>query len=147
VGNDVQVPALLRGSFSNDHIQAGGGRTIIIGGLGSDHLEAGSDSTILIGGTTSLDRNLPALDALLTEWARTDESYLQRVANVSNMTFSGVAPGGGANGGYYLNSSTVEDDAAGNKLEGGPALDLYFAGVKDKVNGQKQKLGEIVIGL
>ena len=158
VGNDVRQPAALLGSFGDDHIQGGGGRTIIIGGLGSDHLEAGSGGTILIAGTTNLfgattnaDREVPALVSLMAEWARTDESYLQRVANLSNSTVAGVSPNGlGKNGGYFLNDTTVHDDAAGNHLEGGPGLDWFFANldgvdnnnVKDKLAARKA--GEIV---
>jgi hypothetical protein len=151
IADDVRQPALLVGSFGNDHIQAGGGSTIVIGGLGSDHLQAGSGGAILIGGTTDYDRNLPALDALLTEWARTDESYAQRVANLSNSTVNGVAPNGlGQNGSFYLTASTVHDDGAGNLLDGGPGLDWFFAnldgngnnGVLDRVTGRR--LGEVL---
>jgi hypothetical protein len=151
VTNNVRLPALLLGSFGDDHIQGGGGSTIIIGGLGSDHLEAGSGGAILIGGTTDFDRDVSTLDALLTEWARTDESYAQRVANLSNSTVQGVAPNGlGQNGGNFLDASTVHDDGAGNLLEGGAALDWFFAnldgignsGVLDRVTGRKP--GEIL---
>jgi hypothetical protein len=154
VASDVRLPALLSGSFGNDHIEGGGGRTIIIGGLGSDHLQAGSGDAILVAGTTDFDRDLSALDAVLAEWARTDESYLQRVANLSNTTVDGVAPNGqGLNEGYFLNASTVQDDGDGNLLVGGPGMDWFFAnvdgvgndGVKDKIRGLKP--GEIVIGI
>ncbi len=154
VANDVRLPALLLGSFGNDHIEAGGGRTIIIGGLGSDHLQAGSGGDILLPGTTDFDRNVTALDAVLAEWSRTDESYAQRVANLSNSVVNGVAPNGlGQNGSYFLNASTVHDDGAGNLLDGGPGLDWFFAnltgvgnnGVKDKIHGLKP--GEIVTGI
>ena len=154
VANDVQLPALLLGSFGNDHIEGGGGRTIIIGGLGSDQLQAGSGGDILLPGTTDFDRNVTALDAVLAEWSRTDESYAQRVANLSNTVVNGVAPNGlGQNGSYFLNASTVHDDGAGNLLDGGPGLDWFFAnlngignnGVKDKIHGLKP--GEIVTGI
>jgi hypothetical protein len=154
VANDVTQPALLLGSIGNDHIEGGGGSTIILGGLGSDHLQAGSGGAILIPGTTDFDRNLPALDALLTEWARTDESYSQRVANLSDKTVNGVAPNGlGQNDDNFLNAATVHEDGAGNELEGGPGLDWFFAnldgignnGVVDKVTGLKP--GEIRTGI
>jgi len=153
VANDVKIPAVLMGDYGNDHIQGGGGATIIVGGAGSDHLEGGSGGSILIAGTTDFDHtatsaapNVTALMALLSEWSRTDESYLQRLANLSNSTVNGVAPNGmGQNGGNYLNATTVHDDGAGNHLEGGPALDWYFANldgvgnnsIKDKVDGRK----------
>jgi hypothetical protein len=150
VANDIQEPTVILGSYGDDHIEGGGGRTIIIGGLGSDHLEAGTGGTILIAGVTDFNRNLPALDALLTEWARTDESYLQRVANLSNSTVNGVSPHGGQNGGNFLTDATVHDDGSGNALDGGPALDWFFAnrdgtgnnGVADRVRHLRP--GEIV---
>jgi hypothetical protein len=138
VDDNVRVPAILMGSDGNDHIEAGGGPSIVIGGLGSDHLEAGSGAAILIGGTTDFDRNVPALDALLAEWARTDESYSQKVANLSNSTVNGVSPNGqGMNGSNFLNATTVHDDGVSNDLEGGPALDWYFASLMDVVHGRK----------
>jgi hypothetical protein len=146
VGNDVGLPALLLGSFGKDHIEGGGGRTIIIGGLGSDHLRAGSGDAILIAGTTVYDRNFPALDAILDEWARKDESHVQRVANLSDATVKGVAPNGlGLNEGDFLNASTVHNDGAGNVLVGGPRRDWFFAkldgvgkdGVRDQIRRRK----------
>jgi hypothetical protein len=158
VADSVKVPALLMGSFGNDEIEGGGGRTIIIGGLGSDHLEAGSGGAILIGGTTDFDHtgdlaapNLAALDAILTEWARTDESYQQRVDHISGAT------SGGLNGSDFLNASTVHDtvhdDGAGNVLEGGAGPDWFFAnldgignnGIMDLVHGRKP--GEILTSI
>jgi hypothetical protein len=168
VANNVVLPAILMGSYGNDHIQAGGGPTvlvgaagqdqldggpandILIGGADSDHLQGHSGSDVLIAGTTNFDNNVPALVALISEWGRTDESYAQRVANLSNSTINGVSPGGGQNGGCFLNATTVQDDGAGNLLEGGPALDWFFAnldgtgngGVKDRITGLLP--GEIV---
>ena len=75
----------------------------------------------------------------------------QRVANLSNGAMDGVAPNGlGQNGGYFLNASTVHDDGAGNRLEGGPGLDWYFANldgvgnnaVEDVLEGRRH--GEVV---
>jgi hypothetical protein len=148
VADNVTVPAILLGSYGNDHIEAGGGPTLVIGGLGRDHLEAGSGGAVLIAGTTDFDRDVLALDTLLAEWSRTDESYAQKVANLSNGTVSGVSPNGqGMNGSNFLNANpsngtvTVHDDGAGNVLEGGDGLDWFFAnldgidnkGVMDRV--------------
>ena len=44
--------------------------------------------------------------------------------------------GGGLNGSYFLNASTVQDDGATDRLNGGPGQDLTFAGAGDKVVGQ-----------
>jgi hypothetical protein len=151
VADNVQVPAVLMGDYGNDHIEGGGGPTIIVAGAGSDHLESGPRGSILIAGTTDFDANGPALITLLNEWSRSDEPYLQKLANLSNGTVNGVTPNGqGQNAGYFLSASTVHDDGAGNVLEGGPAPDWFFAnldgvdngGIKDKVKGRKP--GEIV---
>jgi hypothetical protein len=154
VANDVRIPALLLGSYGNDHIEGGGGRTIIIGGQGSDHLEAGTGGSILIAGSTDFDRDVAALDSLLIEWARTDETYAQRVANLSNSAVNGVVPNGqGQNAGTYLTAATVHDDGAGNGLNGGPAQDWFFSnldgsgnnGILDQVRGRK--LDEILTSI
>jgi hypothetical protein len=169
VAQDVTLPAILVGGDGNDLIQAGGGPTVVvagggddhliggaasnilIGGASSDHLESTTGSDILIAGTTYFDNNVPALIALMSEWSRSDESYLQRVANLSNSTVNGVSPNGsGLNGSDFLNASTVHDVGSGNLLEGGAGLDWYFAnldgignnGVLDTVTGRKP--GEIL---
>jgi fibronectin-binding autotransporter adhesin len=168
VDNKVLLAALLFGGDGNDHLQAGGGLTtevggggddhlegaaansVLIGGAGKDHLESKSGDGLLIGGVTSFDNNLPALIAIMTEWGRADESYNQRVANLQNSPVGSTPPNGSYTAGYYLTSSTVHDDAAGNQLDGGSGMDWFFAnldglgngGVKDKIGGLKP--GEIV---
>jgi hypothetical protein len=164
VDNKLLLPAVLFAGAGNDHIQAGGGPTVIVGGSGDDHLEgssgrdimiAGSGTShlegkegddILIAGTTAFDGNLAALIAILDEWSRTDESYLQRVANLQDSPINGVSPNSsGLNGSYVLNASTVHDSGAGDQLDGGPGMAWFFAnldgignnGVKDKLNGSK----------
>jgi hypothetical protein len=172
VADNVHVPALLMGDYNNDHIDAGGGVSVLVGGEGDDHLEGGTVNDILIGGagsdhlqshagddilipgTTDFDTNVPALFAIMNEWGRSDEPYLQRVANLSNGTVNGVSPNGtGLNGSNFLNASTVHDDGSGDLLEGGAGLDWYFAnldgtgnnGVLDRVKGRKP--GEILTTL
>jgi hypothetical protein len=168
VDNDVLLPALLFGGSGDDHLQAGAGPTtavggtgddhleggaansILIGGLGQDHLESKAGQGLLIGGTTDFDANLLALDALMTEWSRADESFAQRVANLQNSAVGSVNPNGSYTAGYYLAIATAHDDAAGNQLDGGSELDWFFAnldgvgngGVKDKVS--KLKTDEIL---
>lgn len=61
--------------------------------------------------------------------------------------------GRGQNGGDFLNATTVQDDGAGNVLEGGEALDWFFAnldgagnnGVMDLVHGRRP--GEVLTGI
>jgi fibronectin-binding autotransporter adhesin len=169
VDNKVLRPVLMFGGDGDDHLQAGGGPTtavggngddhleggdansVLIGGAGSDHLESKKGDGLLIGGLTAFDVNLPALIAIVTEWSRTDESYAQRVANLQNSPVGSTAPNGTYTAGYYLTSSTVHDDAAGNQLDGGSGMDWFFAnldgvgndGVKDTIGNKKP--GEIVI--
>jgi hypothetical protein len=169
VDNKVLLPALLFAGAGKDHIQAGGGPTVIVGGSGDDQLEGGAGNDILIAGsgkshlegkdgddiliagTTAFDNNLPALMAVMDEWRRADESYLQRIANLQNTPVKSVVPNGmGLNGSYLLNASTVQDSGAGDQLDGGPGMEWFFAnldgigngGVKDKLSGLKP--GEVV---
>jgi Ca2+-binding RTX toxin-like protein len=168
VDNKVLLAAILFGGSGDDHLQAGGGPTTEVGGAGEDHLEGGTANSILIGGadsdhleskagdglliggTTNFDANIAALDALLAEFSRADESFAQRVANLQNSPAGAVNPNGSYTVGFYLTAASVKDDAAGNQLDGVSGLDWYFAnldgvgnnGIKDKIN--KVKAGEIV---
>lgn len=136
----VKVPALLFGGDGNDNLNVSGstannilvggagndvltgglGHDILIGGSGADTLYAGSGGDILIGGSTLYDDNPTALTAILSEWGRTDISYQQRVNDLLGTTT------GGLNGPYYLNSTTVQDDAAVDQFYGGSGLDWYL---------------------
>jgi len=130
-GNDVLIAGsgndILVGGAGNDTLIGGDGRDILIGGLGSDTLLGGAGDDVLIGGTTAYDANYAALVALHAEWVRTDQTYAQRVAHLTD--------GGGLNGGYRLYvgwlSRTVYDDGAANTLTGGDGLDWFFANSSD----------------
>ena len=159
IDSNVTLPAFVFGGDGNNHIEAGGGSTvvvggsgndhidggsgasIIIGGAGEDHLVAGSGSTLLIGGTTDFDANRAALQALLNEWSRTDETYLQRVAHITGAST-------GVNDGTTLSATTVHDDGSSDILDGGGSgMDLFFAHLtgshKDKIFNQDP--GEVII--
>lgn len=69
------------GSQGND-IVVGNGGNVLTGGTGRNLLIAGSTPStlvgnsgedILVGGTTNYDTNVQALDAIMTEWTRTDK--------------------------------------------------------------------------
>ena len=109
---------ILVGGGGNDTLYGGKGRNLLIGGAGSDMLHAGSAGDILIAGTTAYGTNLTALNAIMAEWGRTDISYQQRVNDLLN--------GGGLNGSYVLNSTTVHDDAAVDYLYGGSGQDWFL---------------------
>ena len=139
------------GGSGDDHLEGGSGTDILIAGSAKSHLEGKEGDDILIAGTTVFDSNLPALIAILEEWSRTDESYLQRVANLQNSPVNGVSPNGvGRNGTDVLSASTVHASGAGDQLDGGPGMEWFFAnldgvdnnGVTDKLNGFKP--GEVI---
>src|SRR5262249_57119840 len=103
------------GGTGNDTLYGGSARNLLIGGAGADTLNAGGGD-ILIGGTTSYDSNLTALAFILAEWDRTDVDYATRVGQLSGSL------GGGLNGSYLLNSTTVFDDSASDVLNGSLGL-------------------------
>jgi VCBS repeat-containing protein len=122
---------VLVGGAGNDTIWGGLGRDLLLGGTGVDTLRAGQGEDLLVGNSTVHDNNLTALLALMAEWGRTDADYAERAAHLSGTP-------GGLNGGAFLNSSTVTDDAAIDQLYGESGLDLFFVtdvGTnKDRVN-------------
>jgi hypothetical protein len=152
IENKVTNDAWLFGGNGDDHLQAGGGNTLLLGGAGNDHLEGGNARDVLIGGTgqdhleskggqdiliagsTDFDNNLTALCHITMTWNATGPGYAARVAALSSI----------------LNSSTVHDDGVQDQLDGGSDLDWYFAhvtgaGAKDKISGLKS--GEVVTNI
>jgi Ca2+-binding RTX toxin-like protein len=126
-GNDF-----LLGAGGIDTLLGNAGRDILVGGSGADRLEGGGDDDILIGGLLSFLNesngvvDLPALTAIRAEWTRTDlvgtppQVYQQRV---NHLTF-----GGGLNGVYVLNGTTVSDDGESDTLLGGNGLNWLLPG-------------------
>ncbi len=145
-GRGLSVSSVLVGGPGNDTLYGGSGRNLLIGGPGADTLFAGSAGDILIGGTTSYDSDTAAdqtvLAFIMLEWDSTD-SYSTRVSKLMK--------DGGSNGKYVLNSNTVFDDNATDRLYGyasaaGAALDWFFAH-HAKTNGDQvynQVSGEVV---
>jgi alpha-L-arabinofuranosidase len=115
-GNEILI-----GGSGNDVLTGGDGRAILIAGLGSDQLTGGSGDDILIAGTTKYDKNYTALEAILAEWARTDETYIQRVDNIHGFTT------GGLNGTYYLKSGSITESSGPDTLTGGSGNDWFWA--------------------
>ena len=161
----VAVPAFLygggtgsdtldaRGSTANNVLTGGGGKNTLYGGLGRDlliaglgasQLNAGSGDDLLIGGWTAYDltssgmtydQKLAALEAIMAEWGSAD-SYTTRLNDLQG--------GGGLNGSFLLNTSTVHDNGKVDTLIGttGSASDWFLAGLtdvlKNKKNGEAQ---------
>jgi hypothetical protein len=128
---------VLLGEAGNDSLQGGSGRDLLIGGLGADTLRGGDDEDIVIGGTTDFDNNnLTALNALMAEWGRTDLAYSVRLNHLTGSV------SGGQNGSYFLNPTTVHDDAAIDQLFGEKGQDWFFArtfgSLQDVLNDKAQ---------
>jgi Ca2+-binding RTX toxin-like protein len=122
---------ILVGGAGTDQLQGGSGRDLLIGGAGGDTLHGNGGDDILIGNSTDHDSNLDALNAVMAEWGRTDADYTTRVNHL-------MGSAGGLNGGYFLNGTTVDDDAAVDQLYGEAGLDWFFytasGSYKDRLN-------------
>ena len=79
---------------------------------------------ILIAGSTAHDEDDAALQAILDEWT-SGNSYNARVSNIRN--------GGGQNGAFVFNNTTVFDDGAVDTLIGDGGLDWFWIGTNDKM--------------
>jgi hypothetical protein len=134
---------VLQGGAGNDNLRAGSGRELLVGGLGADVLQGNAGDDILVGGTTDYDSNLAALNAVMSEWGRTDADYQTRVNHLKGTL------GGGSNGDTLLTATTVRDDAATDTLIGEGGTDWFFALLsgpnQDKV--KDQAAGELITGL
>jgi uncharacterized delta-60 repeat protein len=128
-GNDTLLGGsggnVLIGGPGDDSLVAGAGRDILIGGGGADTLVGGAGEDILIGGATNYDANDAALNAIVSEWSRTDLNYAARVAHLRGTTT------GGLNGTTDLTASTVPDDGAADVLQHGTGLDWYWVYAQD----------------
>jgi len=80
-GNDI-----LNSNSGDDQLFGGAGRDVKIAGGGTDALDGGTGEDILIGGGYVNAGNNSTLSAIRTEWTRTDRTYAQRVASLSNGT-------------------------------------------------------------
>ena len=117
-GDDVLV-----GGEGMDKLKGGKGRDIIFGGAGKDDLEGHDGDDILVGAIYENEDDRAAILAISAEWLRTDLSYTERVGHLIS--------GGGLNGTILLNSSTVLDDSAKDKLEGKKDLDWFLGNDDD----------------
>jgi Ca2+-binding RTX toxin-like protein len=95
---------LIVGDNQPNILHGGAGSDILIGGSAADILDGGAGEDIVIGGTTAYDSGITALNALMAEWARKDQTFPQRKADL----MSGVGPGQQ----YKLSGATVFDDQA-----------------------------------
>ena len=145
-GNLGPIPVEFYGGLGNDKLRGGErddvlvggpghdllhgkqGRDLLIGGEGSDKIIGHDGDDILIGGVYLHATNRAAHKAVIVEWTRTDMSYADRVAH--------LAGGGGLNGAFVLNDTTVLDDGLKDKLRGKKGLDWFLANEDDDKTDQ-----------
>jgi Ca2+-binding RTX toxin-like protein len=118
-GNDIGV-----GGDGNDKLFGGSGRDVLIGGDGFDLLFGEGQDDILVAGSTVHDEDDEALQAILAEWTSTN-SYSTRVNNIRF--------GGGQNGLFTLDDTTVIDDGLKDELFGDESLDWFLFGSGDRL--------------
>jgi Ca2+-binding RTX toxin-like protein len=145
-GNDI-----LLGGTDDDSLTGSSGNDILIGGLGADRLDGSADNDILIAGYTNWDANYTALQAILTEWNRTDESLAQRMANLQNAQVKSggqnIKPNGTYTAGYFLiasgNSRTVFSDASVDQVTGGLGTNWFFVDLTNTAGSPADILTEL----
>jgi Ca2+-binding RTX toxin-like protein len=120
----LNYPAILVGDDGADTLQLGPGRGILIGGSGADNLRGGGTDDLLISGSTAHDHNFQALAQIQREWIKGGD-LKNRVNHLSN--------GGGLNGSYLLNSSTITSDADADVLSGGGGHDWFIFSPGDSI--------------
>jgi Ca2+-binding RTX toxin-like protein len=127
-GNDV-----LLGGTGDDTLLGGDGRDLLVGGSGADSLDGGNDDDILIGGELAYynearnTANGNALRAVMAEWTST-ASYATRIQHLTGIL------GGGLNGAFRINSTTVSDDAgAVDTLYGRAGMDWFLVSAGDLI--------------
>jgi hypothetical protein len=121
----LAISSVLVGGSGYNYLSGGSARNLLIAGTGTSNLNAGSAGDILIGGHTKYDSNITALAYIMAEWDSSD-SYSTRVGKISN--------GGGLNGAYVLNGTTVFANGVSDYLGGGAGLDWFFAHTSGKKN-------------
>jgi hypothetical protein len=124
----LSVSSVLIGGPGECNLYGGSGRNLLIAGTGRAGLAAGPAGDILIGGTTSYDSDTlsdqTALAYIMAEWGSAD-SYSTRIKKLQS--------GGGLNGSYVLNSTTVFENNVIDGLYGhlqvsGNSLDWFIVG-------------------
>jgi hypothetical protein len=126
--------AVLIGGTGGNLLIGVGGKDVLIAGPDSSVIHAGTGETIMIGGTTVWDNNVVAMDAILAEWSR-PIPYLQRV---HDLFF-----GGGVNGPFLLNRTTVHSNGVHDVMTTGLGFDFVFFDALDSVTPPRP--GEVYI--
>lgn len=124
--NDIVI-----GDAGNNVLRGGAGRDLLIGAAGADQLLGDTGEDILIGNATIYDADSASLEAIMSEWARTDLNYASRIQDLKF--------GGGLNGATRLELTKVIEDSAQDSLSGGTdALDWFFRTGSDFITDLNQ---------
>ena len=118
-------PDVLVGGDGDDFLIGTNGRDLMVGGEGADTIFGDNGEDILIGGSYVDQLNRRAVNAIMTEWTRTDLNYVDRVEHLNGTASDGM------NGEYRLNASTVLDDNATDILKGKKGADYTLANPDD----------------
>jgi acrosin len=133
-GNNILV------GNGNNILRGGAGRDILLSGGGTSTLQAGSGEAILLGAHYLFDMDPAALNALMAEWSHTYDpinplhDYQTRIAHLEH--------GGGLNGPFLLNPTTVVPQAGSTLLITGAQLDFLFSDPGDTL-GKGLRPGEV----
>jgi hypothetical protein len=119
---------VLVGNGGNVLTGGDGRRNLLIAGASASTLQGGNADDVLVGGTTAWDANLFALQQIMLEWT-------QHAPDDYNTRCNDLQYGGGLNGPFILDATTVFDNGGGNVLtghNGGPTeLNLYYGTAAD----------------
>lgn len=128
---------LLVGNGGATLVGGHGRRNLLIAGPQAARLVAGDQGDILIAGSTAYDRQagLTALEAVMTQWARTDLTYLAREQAVMQ----------GSPGNPALNAADVFSNGGPNTVQDPFGLDLLF--VRPGVDSYTAYAWEAVVDL
>jgi hypothetical protein len=130
-GNDV----VLGGG--NATVTGDAGRDLLIRRAGLGAINGGAGEDILVGGSTAYDATPAALDAIMSEWTRTDLPYSGRV---HHLLF-----GEGANGAVLLDRAAFASNGLVNTLFGTAELDLFYGKLGRDNTDWDRNLGEVFV--
>jgi hypothetical protein len=128
--NGSQGNSLIVGDANTTALTGGTGRNVLIGGGGTETITGGGGFNLLIGGSTIYDSNLTALQDLQQYWDNPNATTLDQLVNPLKSK-KGVVVNGQL---LMLNSSTVHDDNAVDRLIGGSGANWFIKDKEDTIN-------------